>query len=197
MKHHHNWRGGRSRTQHGYILLRMPSHPRAMRHGCVYEHILVAERALGHALPTKACVHHVNEVRTDNRRCNLVICEDVGYHKLLHRRTEAYAETGSVRAVRCIKCKQWGFNNVGDMHTVNRSDRVDGGHSYHRSCLRKNAEWPIVRTQCSNGHDFTPDNTKIVKNCKQCRICLRAKARRLYKQNKGDKPIGNYTRRLP
>jgi len=39
-----NWHGGRSITSHGYVIIKMPNHPYAMKSGYVYEHRLVAER---------------------------------------------------------------------------------------------------------------------------------------------------------
>lgn len=51
-----------------------------------YEHILVAERALGKKLPKGAVVHHINLDTHDNRGSNLVICPNEAYHRLLHRR---------------------------------------------------------------------------------------------------------------
>jgi len=128
------WNGGRSLTSHGYVLIRQLNHPRVMGMGCVYEHILVAERALGHALPEQSCVHHVNEMKSDNANRNLVICEDDAYHRLLHRRAEAYHATSSVHALRCTKCQKWGFAETDNMHRVNRKDG-NIGHSYHRACV--------------------------------------------------------------
>lgn len=56
-----------------------------------YEHIYLAEKALGRSLPSGAQVHHMNEVPWDNYTpCNLVICPDQEYHQLLHKRTREY-----------------------------------------------------------------------------------------------------------
>lgn len=51
-----------------------------------YQHVVVAETALGKPLPKGAEVHHWNEIRSDNRPENLVVCPDHSYHMLLHRR---------------------------------------------------------------------------------------------------------------
>lgn len=50
------------------------------------EHRVVAERALGKRLPSKAVIHHINDDHFDNRNENLVICQDNAYHQLIHAR---------------------------------------------------------------------------------------------------------------
>jgi hypothetical protein len=51
-----------------------------------WEHREIAERALGKPLPPKAHVHHFDDHGRNNTHTNLVVCQDIAYHKLLHRR---------------------------------------------------------------------------------------------------------------
>lgn len=54
----------------GYVLVKVPDHPRASR-GWVREHIVVMEQTIGrHLLPGEE-VHHINGVKDDNRPENL------------------------------------------------------------------------------------------------------------------------------
>ncbi len=85
-------------------MTRSTNHPRSGVKGYVYDHILVAESVLGKFLPKKAQVHHVNENPSDNRKENLVICEDDAYHKLLHQRARAF-KAGGIDLRRCSFCK--------------------------------------------------------------------------------------------
>jgi hypothetical protein len=105
-REHNCWKGGRNFAS-GYVRIFMPEHPRAMGIGYVFEHILIAEEALGKPLPSGAHIHHVNENRGDNRHENLVICQDNNYHQLLHRRTTALKECGHANWKKCWICKQW------------------------------------------------------------------------------------------
>jgi len=81
--------GNRSMSSHGYVVVR--TGPNAEQ----YEHILVAERALGRRLkkfgrgnPKSEVVHHINGIKSDNRPANLLVCTHE-YHAALHHRLEA------------------------------------------------------------------------------------------------------------
>jgi len=85
-KHGHRWRGGRTISSHGYALIRIPCHPRAMKNGYVYEHILVAEKILGRSLKKGEIIHHIDENRQNNDPENIAIKKTIAHHKAEHRR---------------------------------------------------------------------------------------------------------------
>jgi hypothetical protein len=83
------------------------AHPRGDRDGHVLEHILIAERALGRYLPLGAEVHHVDGNPRNNANRNLVICQDKGFHKLLHLRARVRAAGGNPNTDKiCSTCKR-------------------------------------------------------------------------------------------
>jgi hypothetical protein len=78
--------GRRKVDRYGRVLIRRPEHPRANVNGLVFEHVLIAEKALGKPLPEKVIVHHFDRCPSNNANSNLVICQNQSYHMLLHAR---------------------------------------------------------------------------------------------------------------
>jgi hypothetical protein len=67
-----NFTGGKYLDDKGYIRVLRPDHPYD-NHGYVYEHRLVLEEFYGRILEPWESVHHVNEVKVDNRVENLFL----------------------------------------------------------------------------------------------------------------------------
>lgn len=93
-----------------------------------FEHIVVAERALGRRLPCGVQIHHWNENKADSRGLNLVICPSAAYHKLLHKRARAYDACGHADWIKCNICKKWD-----SPENVTQTQ----GSNFHLSCSRK------------------------------------------------------------
>lgn len=75
--------------------------------GKQWQHRQIAELVLGKALPKGAQIHHVNGIKTDNRHCNLVICQDGAYHRLLHVRTKIIKCGGNPNTDSwCSRCRK-------------------------------------------------------------------------------------------
>lgn len=81
---HPRWKGGRRKSSWGYILVFAPLHPLVTNQGCVFEHRLIAEKALGRFLTATEVIHHLNEIRDDNRLENLYLCKDTAEHMRIH-----------------------------------------------------------------------------------------------------------------
>ncbi|MCK5612834.1 HNH endonuclease [Candidatus Pacearchaeota archaeon] len=101
------WKGGRSIRPDGYVAFYMPDHPRASSKRYVLEHIVIAEKALGKRLPQNACSHHVDHDRSNNKNNNLVVCEDLAYHNLLHKRERALKSCGNANYLWCWYCQKF------------------------------------------------------------------------------------------
>ena len=98
----------------------------------VREHVEVAERAIGRKLPLGAIVHHHDENTSNNVPSNLVICPDIAYHKLLHRRMRALAASGDANNRICSFCKRWDS-------PLNLREGTGGGNrrwTYHVECRK-------------------------------------------------------------
>ena len=78
-----NYAGGKYIDDKGYVRVLKPDHPKNIR-GYTYEHRLVMEKYLGRYLEAWETVHHINEIKVDNRVENFYLCT-VPEHSAVHR----------------------------------------------------------------------------------------------------------------
>jgi hypothetical protein len=80
------WRGGRSITQAGYVLVRVgKDHHLAAVRGYAYEHRVVAEKKIGRRLLRDEQVHHIDGNRQNNDPANLEVMPSARHHQAKHR----------------------------------------------------------------------------------------------------------------
>lgn len=84
---HPNWRGGVVQDRYGYRLVYTPGRK---GHPYSYEHVVVAEAAIGRRIRKGKHVHHINGDKLDNRPENLLVMTD-SEHRKLHRQVERLA----------------------------------------------------------------------------------------------------------
>ena len=68
-----------------------PEHPNASSNGCVYEHVLVAEKILGRHLNKEETVHHIDGNKKNNDPDNLMIFATNGDHIAYHTGMQAWS----------------------------------------------------------------------------------------------------------
>ena len=82
-EHNPNYGGGKYIDDKGYVRILNPDHPFNIK-GYVYEHRSVFEQYLNRLLQPWETVHHINEIKADNRVTNLFLCT-VAEHSAVHR----------------------------------------------------------------------------------------------------------------
>ena len=67
-----------------YIIINIPDHPNADKHGYVAEHRLVMEKQLGRYLDKKEVVHHIDGNKNNNNLSNLMLFPSNSAHINYH-----------------------------------------------------------------------------------------------------------------
>lgn len=78
------WRGGRTYTHEGYVQIYKPNHPNCNNYGYVLEHRLVMELKIHRYLKRKEIIHHINNIKDDNRIKNLILFKNSKEHAKHH-----------------------------------------------------------------------------------------------------------------
>jgi len=86
-KNAYHWNGGKFKDRtNSYIFIHKPTHPFANIHGYIREQRLVVEKYLKRYLAKEEVVHHINEIRDDNRIKNLMVFKNGIYHFWFHKK---------------------------------------------------------------------------------------------------------------
>jgi hypothetical protein len=177
----------------GYVFVPTPPDQTLTATGYSYEHVSIAEKALGKPLPSSARVHHADEDKANNANNNLVICQDDAYHFLLHARKRALLACGNPNWLPCFVCKEYAdpgilikANGQGTAHCHPFCRKKFVNLQYKKKVGREVKPWktPIPTQEefvillasrkfpwfrC--GHDFAPENIYTVQNQIFCRAC--------------------------
>ena len=79
-KEHSQWKGGRG-LKSGYWTVHNPTHPRALKIGRVWEHLLIMEKHLGRYIQKSEPIHHIDFNRQNNKIENLYLCKNNSEHQ--------------------------------------------------------------------------------------------------------------------
>ncbi len=79
IKNHPHWKGGEVKMQ-GYVFLKVEGHPYGNELGYVKRSRLIMEAYLGRYLLPEETMHHINEIRDDDRIENFKLCSSLSEH---------------------------------------------------------------------------------------------------------------------
>jgi hypothetical protein len=80
-----NWTYRKMMNEDGYLVIYARYHPFAEGRKMIAEHIAIMEMSIGRRLHNWECVHHKNEIKTDNRLENLELMSK-SEHSSLHNK---------------------------------------------------------------------------------------------------------------
>lgn len=106
-KKHPMWKNGKYNSR-GYVLIYSPNHPHKRRN-YVLEHRLIMEKRLNRYLKPLEVVHHINEIKDDNRIDNLMLFKNVKEHSSFHIKIKQFGMTNPIK--RQIKNRWKKLNN--------------------------------------------------------------------------------------
>lgn len=139
-KLHSQWKGGRLLFM-GYVVVYMPSHPRA-RKGYVFEHIVIMEKLLGRMIGTDEHIHHINGERGDNAPGNLLLFKSHSAHHAYEARIKAFKECGHYNWRKCPYCHKYD-----SMENLSMSKKF----VYHKVCANTESRKRYANKKLNRG----------------------------------------------
>lgn len=121
------WKGGRCVGAGGYVFAFKPDHPFAYRNGRVLEHRLVMEKKLGRLLEKGEVVHHINNIKSDNRLENLTLfASDIEHRRVGHSKKVVCRICGKPQHARGLCSKHY------DQTEQRRNHKHEYGHVWRK-----------------------------------------------------------------
>ena len=114
--------------RNGRLYVHRPNHPYANLRGFISNARAVIEDTISKNLSERMIPHHVDGDPSNDKNNNLVACEDLAYHNLIHARERALEACGNVHWRPCCVCHKYD-----DLKNLDK----DRSHYYHKPC--KNA----------------------------------------------------------
>lgn len=99
-----NFKDGQYVDDKGYIRVLSPDHPYKNK-GYIYQHRLVMEAYLGRYLQPWEVVHHINEIKLDNRIENFFLTTSKE-HTVLHREGKSQSNESAIKRRNTIREKR-------------------------------------------------------------------------------------------
>lgn len=88
--------GKRKILADGYVAVYFPQHPKCDKTGYVKEHRIIVEIFIGRLLTDEEVVHHINEVKSDNRISNLMLFPTNSAHIKFHLKIRQFGITNNI-----------------------------------------------------------------------------------------------------
>jgi len=82
------WKGGKYKSSDGYVYIYSPNHPNTTSGCYVKRSRLKMEKKLGRYLKRSEIVHHKNELKDDDRLCNLELKTNIEHGKHHYKTTQ-------------------------------------------------------------------------------------------------------------
>ena len=86
-----NWKGGKIIDFCGYVWFYQPNHPLCEKKGYIKKSHLVMEKHIGRYLKSTEIVHHINNIKNDDRIKNLRLFKNNSEHAKFHQNLKHYS----------------------------------------------------------------------------------------------------------